>query len=120
MIGGVETRIPTAPGAAPVEVAVRAICRHWPDAVFEDAITAVRYNQSQSISLGQAEELFVYRDREAADIWEASGAIPAVYNTMIHLVPDDDALTLVVDKHDREMDQIIADVATELAGSKRS
>jgi hypothetical protein len=120
MIGGMEIRLAIKGCATPLEVAVRAIMQRWPRSVFEDGISGEQYDQFSEIPFRSTSEIFVYRDRNAADIWDAEGAVPAVYNTMIHLISDDDNLTVVVDNHDREIDQIIDDVASELAAPKRS
>ena len=60
------------------------------------------------------DEIFVYRDAQAADVWDAAGAIPAVHNTMIHILVDEGLLTLVVDQSDNEMQQVAAAVRSAL------
>jgi hypothetical protein len=118
MIGGIEIRLPTRGVTAPLEVAVRAIGQEWPDAVFENGISGERYDEFGQIPFGSIEEIFVYRDRDSADVWEAHGAIPAVHNTMIHIISDDGLLTLVVDRRDAAMEAILGAVAAVLESSK--
>lgn len=86
MIGGIDIHLPTKAGASSVEVAVRAIRQRWQRAVFENGITGDRYTDFSQIPFGEIEELFVYRDTRAADAWDADGAIPALYNTMVHII----------------------------------
>ena len=115
MIGGIDIQLPTRCGESSVEVAVRAIRQRWSHAVFENGTTGERYDDFAQIPFGNIEELFVYRDSDAADVWEAEGAIPAALNTMIHIVPDDDTLTVVVDDRDAAMDAIIAAIQSGLS-----
>ncbi len=114
MIGGIDIHLPTMAGASSIEVASRAIRQRWPLAVFENGITGERYDQFWEIPFGEVEELFVYRDIASADKWDAEGAIPEVYNTMIHLIPDDDLLTVVVDEKDAAMMELLAAIESGL------
>lgn len=63
MIGGIDVRLPTRAGAVAVQVAVRAVRDHWPQAVFENGDTGMRYDQFRQIPFGELNEVFVYRDR---------------------------------------------------------
>jgi hypothetical protein len=114
VIGGIDIRIPTKSGDLGVEVAARAIIDFWPDAVFEDATTADWYNDFVEVPFAQTRELFVYRDPACADIWDAEGAIPEAYNTMIQLIGDDGLLTVVVDGKDGQIDAILAAIQSAL------
>jgi hypothetical protein len=114
MIGGIDVHLPTMAGASSIEVAVRAIRQSWPSASFENGITGERYDHFWQIPFGEIEELFVYQDSAAADIWEAEGAVPAAFNTMIHLIPDDDLLCVVVDEKDEAMEQLLAVIKSGL------
>lgn len=114
MIGGIDVRLPTMAGASSIEVAVRAIRQKWPLSAFENGITGERYDHFSQIPFGEIEELFVYRDSASADAWDANGAIPAVYNTMIHLIPDDDLLTVVVDEKDAAMEELLTAITSAL------
>ena len=106
MIGGIDVRIPTAAGPGAVDVAVRAVRQKWGQSVYENGSTGERYNSYQEIPFGDVEELFVYRDSQAADLWDEHGAIPEAYNTMIHLIHDDGLLTVVIDELTPEMKTI--------------
>jgi len=117
MIGGVEIPIRTQAGAESMVVAVRAVRQIWPRAVFEDGVTADRYNRFWEIPFGEVEELFVYRDETAADAWDEHGAIPRLKNTMIHLISDDDRITAVIDERDAETGEIIAAITSALSDS---
>ncbi|MBI2190658.1 MAG: hypothetical protein HYU36_01580 [Planctomycetes bacterium] len=97
MIGGTDRVIPTKAGVTALDVCVRVILREWPKAVFEDATTGVVYPSYESLSFRDLTELFVYRDQEIAQSWNEHGAIPALANTMIHLLGRKDELTLVAD-----------------------
>lgn len=107
MIGGIDVPLSSAAGLESLEVAVRAIRQLWPRAVCENANTGVRYARFGEVPFGEAEELFVYRDPEVADIWDREGAIDAVSNTMIHLLHDEGLLTAVVDERTPDMETIL-------------
>lgn len=114
MIGGIDVFLPAKAGAVSMEVAVRAIRQGWPLAVFENGITGERYDHFWEIPFGKIEELFVYRDGTFADTWDSQGAVPEVYNTMIHLIADDDLMTVVVDERDAPMNELIAAIESGL------
>lgn len=115
MIGGIDIRIATRAGVLSAEVSVRAIRQKWPRAVYENGLTGDRYDKFSDIPFGELTELFVYRDSNAANLWDAEGAVPNAYNTMIHLVADRDTITVVIDERDREMESIIAAIRSGLA-----
>jgi hypothetical protein len=115
MIGGTDIHLPTSAGDLAPEVAVRAIQQSWPQAVVEDAETGQRYDGLWQIPFGKVKELFVYRDEHSADRWDREGAVPELRNTMIHLIHDDDMISLVIDKKDAAMDVVIGAVSSALA-----
>src|SRR5262245_59234492 len=98
MIGGHDLAIPTAGKAAALDVALRIMRRHWPSAVFEDALTGDRYLGYKSIPVARLSEVFTYRDNESAAKWECSGATHELAGTMVHLLLSSDSLTLVMDE----------------------
>jgi hypothetical protein len=108
MIGGIDVRIPSIADDLSLEVAVRAIRQVWPRAVFENGLTGERYDSFGEIPFGEVEEIFVYRDRAAAEIWDAQGAMPEASNTMIHLIADPGWVTAVVDQRTGEINEILA------------
>jgi hypothetical protein len=114
MIGGIDTHIPTRVGDLAVEVAVRAVRQHWPDAVFEHGDTGDKYDEFWQIPFGELNEIFVYRDPIASQRWDAEGAVPEVYNTMVHIIADEGMITLVVDEKDAAMQQLIATISSAL------
>ena len=115
MIGGIDIRIPTQAGRSTVEASVRTIRQLWADPVFENGLTGERYESFWDVPFGQIEELFVYRDAQAADQWDAMGAIPELSNTMIHLIADPGALTVVVDEQNAEAESILAAIRSALS-----
>ncbi len=115
MIGGVDISIPTRAGKWSMEVAVRAIRQHWARAVFENGLTGDRYDHFWEVPFGEIEELFVYRDAQAADAWEEHGAIPEFTNTMVHLLADDGTITAVIDERDVNTERILEAIASGLS-----
>lgn len=114
MIGGIDIQLPTMAGDSAIEVAIRVIRQCWPQAVFENGISGERYNAFWDIPLGVIEELFVYQESKYADAWDDEGAVPKLSNTMIHLIPEDDMLTVVIDQRDQQMNEIISAIASGL------
>jgi len=115
MIGGIDVYIPTRAGNSSVEIAVRAVRQIWPNAVFENGLTGDRYNRFSEIPFGEIEELFVYCSTAAADIWDSEGAIPDVYNTMVHIIADKEMIIAVVDEKDAAMERILAAIRSGLS-----
>jgi hypothetical protein len=117
LIGGTDVTIPTKAGATALDICLRAIRREWPEAVFEDALTGRVFNDYSSIPLKQISELFVFRDRYIACEWENRGCEPGLENTMIHLKPLDDSITLIVDdSSEMSMNRILSAVRAGLNG----
>lgn len=114
MIGGIDIEIWTRCGESSIEVAVRAIRQRWPHAEFENGLSGDKYHHFWQIPFGEIEEIFVYRDRDSADRWDRDGAIPEVYNTMIHIIADEELITLVVDERDALIEEIIAGISSAL------
>jgi len=115
MIGGVDTRIATRAGKIALEVAVRAVRQCWPQAVFENGETGEQYNTFRDISFGSLNELFVYRNQSLADAWENSGAVPELYNTMIHLIAHESLVTVVMDEDNAVSEQLISAIQSALS-----
>ena len=97
-----------------MEIAVRKIGERWRLAEFENGITGDQYHEFRQIPFGEIEEIFVYADHDSVERWGDEGATPANSNTMIHLVADEETLTLVIDERDAAMDEIIEAVTLEL------
>lgn len=114
MIGGIDIYLPTRVGDVAVEVAVRAIRDHWPSAVFENGDTGDPYDHFWQIPFGELREIFVYRDSNAATGWNAEGAVPQLYNTMIHVIGDEGSITVVVDEQDETIQEVIATISSAL------
>lgn len=115
MIGGVDIPIATEAGESSLVVAARAIRQHWPHAVFEDGLTGRRYPSYWDTPLDRMEEVFVYRDSAAADLWDAEGAVPKALNSMIHVLADEGLTTVVVDDpQDPAMKTIVAAISSGL------
>lgn len=115
MIGGIDVEIPSLAGDCSIEAAVRAIRLHWPSATYENASTGDRYSEFSDIPFGQLDELFVYRDRAAAELWDAEGATPATANTMVHLLAEEGHLIVAIDIRDADMNRLLNVVATALS-----
>jgi pheromone shutdown protein TraB len=114
MIGGIDIRLPTKAGKSSLEIAVRTIRQMWPLAVFENGLTGDKYERFSQIPFGDIEELFVYRDSAAEKEWDDEGAVEGVQNLMIHLILDEEMLTVVVDERDAFMEKVIGAIESGL------
>jgi len=115
MIGGVDVRIPTQAGDSALVAAARAVLRAWPHAVFEDGVTGRRYPSFWPTPLDRLEEVFIYRDESAADLWDDEGAVPSALNSMIHVISEEGFTTVVVDDpHDATMEAMIESISRGL------
>ena len=114
MIGGIDIDVPTRCGESSIEVTVRAIRQLWPHAEFENGINGDRYQHFWQIPFGEIEEIFVYRESASADRWDKEGAIPELYNTMIHIIADEEMITVVVDERDALIEEIVAAISSAL------
>ena len=103
-----------------MEVAARIVRQFWPNAIFENGLTGDRYESFTDIPFRETEELFVYRDVAAADAWDAEGAIPSLYNTMIHVIADPGYITIVVDEKDELVQRMTEAIASALVGEVSS
>jgi len=115
MIGGIDVRLPSRAGPVSIEVAARAIRQLWPRAAFENGDTGKRYEHFFEIPFSEASELFIYRDCGVADIWDEKGAVPEVFNTMVHILYDDGLITAVIDEPNVEMITIINAIRSGLS-----
>ncbi|CAN5915844.1 hypothetical protein BH23PLA1_BH23PLA1_23750 [soil metagenome] len=97
MIGGQDIIIPTYGGKASLDHCVRIIHRSWPEAVFEDAETGDRTSDYSQLSFARISEMIIYREHDVMESWDRTGAEPDLTNTMIHLLINENFLTMVVD-----------------------
>lgn len=116
MIGGSDIIFHTICGSASLEVAVRAIARQWPNAVFEDAVSGTTWSECRSIQGADLQELLIYRDQAAARRWHDMGADESLAGTLVHLLLSPGQLTVVVDSQPgAEFQSILADIGHALA-----
>lgn len=115
MIGGSDIHIQTGAGKCALEYCIRAAMQSWPQAVFEDGETGRHFDSFWDLPIGDLTEVFVYRDKVAADHWDAEGAIPGLEETMIHLIHQDGSITIVVDDPDSsDTSRLLATIAKGL------
>lgn len=109
MIGGRDIELP----GIKMSFAARAIHRHWPQAVFQNADNGLVYEAFLDIQFGNVKELLIYCDVKAFDAWES--AAYSDYDHTIHLIKTTEGLTAVVDDKDTgQTAAIIADILTVL------
>lgn len=114
MIGGIDIPIPTRGGESSLIAAVRAIRQYWPDSVLENGSTGERFASYWQTPFDKLQEVFVYRDTHAADVWDAEGAIPDFSNSMIHLISEESLATIVVDELDPAMKEMVGAISSAL------
>jgi hypothetical protein len=114
-MGGEDVVIPlvATDRAEALESVVRSLSRYWDAAVFQDGGNGQRYETFSAIPFGRSHELLVYRDEAAFQDWEALGATPSTEGTMVHVIAQEAAVTLVVDN---TRDAMTAAVVDEVRG----
>ena len=96
MISGTDITLPVSPDRDTIANCLIAIQNSWPNAVVVspecDAVPAA----IADFAANGNDELFIYRDTLAAEAWKRDGGTPELSDSMIHLLPDDEEITLVV------------------------
>jgi len=98
MIGGQDITIAVPAGAVALDLAVRVIKRHWPQAVFvadESPRIVTRYDH---LEFHDNSEIVAYKDLAACMAWRQLGYDESLRGTMIYLLSDPADLTLVVEQ----------------------
>lgn len=99
MIGGIDRILATSgtlPAAA-LSFVVRSVREHWGESVVQDADSGKVYAFFSEIPFRNLREIFVYRTMRDCESWEALGADPCNEGSMLHLLAEDDTLTVVSD-----------------------
>lgn len=96
MIGGDDVIFQTPLGRVALSIALRVVHLHWPAAVVQDAEAEEAVSPSR-FALAAAREVFVYENAAVAARWIADGYADELANRMVHLLRDDETLTVVVD-----------------------
>jgi hypothetical protein len=122
MIGGADIVIEY-PGAmrasGGLDIAVRRIASRWPTFVLQDAATGSRFDSYREIPFASLSEIFVYRDVNAFESWKDLGADASNANSMVHLIAEDQGITIVVDdRADPTMASIVREIRDLLTGSQ--
>jgi hypothetical protein len=98
MIGGEDIIIHTGDlGARSLDWIVRCILRRWSNAIIQDGENSDLYGAYQDVPFGKVSELFIYRDQLSFDSWSQFGANIDAANAMVHLIAQENVLTLVMD-----------------------
>lgn len=88
-IGGYDILLLAPSDEAVGDVILRTTWRHWPDCVFQAANDEKvhRLNEPWVWQVGTAQsEFFIYRNKHAADRWEAEGATRRNLETMLYFL----------------------------------
>lgn len=97
MIGGFDIVIRTTSGVVGLNCCLHIARSLWPNAVFEDARQEAAAGTYRDLQFDGLDEVFIYRDAEAAREWDELGAEPHLANTMIHVLCSPQSVTIVVD-----------------------
>src|SRR5437870_29331 len=108
MIGGTDIILSVRDEAEAVGLILRAIPRHWPRCVYQNADDEATLTADAVATMPRllGHEFFIYRDPASAASWEQHGAIPENANTMLHVIMGDQgvnnsglkSITLVCDE----------------------
>jgi hypothetical protein len=115
MIGGTDIVIPTKGDCEALDACVRIIREYWPQATFENALTAEKHNHYEELPFGHLRELFVYPDAVAEKAWD-QGEANAATNSMLYLILSPDHVTVVLDDPNTEpMRSMLKSIQSSLA-----
>lgn len=101
MIGGTDAPFRVLDSAVALERAVKALLRHWPRGVIEDALTGDSWKRVARVPFGRVSEILVYQTEDDARRWDAEGAVPDLKNTMVQFIRSQGELTVVADDFTR-------------------
>ena len=102
MIGGHDISLLSDTPAQATEGTVRLALALWRDAVVEDAETGELLGSVIGTDRELPSEILIYRNAFARDCWVAHGAVPENASSMIHVVRDEDSVTVIVDDPDTQ------------------
>lgn len=109
MIGGTDLRFSVLDSAVAMERATKALFRHWPKAIVEDALTGDSWSRVAHVPFGRLTEILIYQTREIAFRWEEEGAVDDLKNTMVQFIRSGGELTVVADDPRRpEMREVVS------------
>jgi len=124
MIGGTDVVLEIGPGVAAADAILRAVRRHWPHCVYQNADdeTAPFAPVADWPPRSVEREFFVYRDEDAARDWDAEGATEANHNTMLYVILPDESpapsdrptVTVVCGEPTGDVKAILEDIETSL------
>lgn len=96
MISGTDFVLPAPSERDGIADCLSAIRNFWPDAVVELGDRDAALSAIADFAPSESDELFVYRDARAAEAWEQDGGTPELLHLMIHLLRDNEEITIVV------------------------
>ena len=119
MIGGIDVEISTEFPNEVAEQIHRVVRLDWPDCIAEDVETGDRIETFQLEFSQPTREVFLYRDEASKQLWDKEGVTESNANTMIHVVPHDAGVTVVVDDASEVTIQRIIGSVREFASDLR-
>lgn len=128
--GGRDILIEAPPDVPIVDVILRWMRLHWPDAYFQDA-DQEEYHPIDSplvfLHGGLSREFFVFIDAGSVEAWHRDGAIIENANSMLHFLVDAPPrtknsphhVTLVCDEVSEAIERLAADLKKSFGESRR-
>lgn len=118
MIGGTDIVMPTNGGKCALDHCTRIVCRYWPEARFEDAISGEKYATYGDIPFAAVDQLLIYKNSESQAAFDEDRADA---EQMLYLILGGGSITTVTDcPESDEIKDIIASVRASVnAENKR-
>lgn len=115
MIGGKDIVVQTSGPAELAEHLLKLLRDDWPEMIVEDADTGEIIEMTIPHLNLVPREFFVYQNLEMKDLWDEEGACVSNKNTMVHVLLQDDSITIVVDDTSTKMNQNMLGAIQSLA-----
>jgi hypothetical protein len=122
MIGGTDIILKFKPkNYCPLNAICQILVQYWPQAIVQSGITCIvsnLFDYFHYVPFTTQNEFFIYKDKEAFELWEGFGAQENNKNTMIHLLLSNNSknITIVCDDPNLpEMKKILDCIFNELS-----
>ena len=97
MIGRHDILFATLNSGELAQEAVKLVRLSWTDAIVEDPLTGDSLDDAMLGLVEFPSRVFIYRNTDAKQSWEANGSIPENDHSMIDLAMDAETLAVIVD-----------------------
>jgi len=115
-IGGFDIEFPITVTREVLRFIFRLVDAIWTEAVYVTDVSGIRaINDLVRVSRDPPVEVFLFKNRGAAESWKKLGADSGNHDSMIYLIAEKDRLTFVVDDAECNTAKLVAEVTKALS-----